>query len=67
MPLMNSIVCLRTQIRGTIDHMAQKMYDAEVDRIREKKRKEHVANGEDANASYYADMAAAHARSRKEA
>lgn len=41
------------------------MYDAEVDRIREKKRKEHVANGEDANASYYADMAAAHAEAGK--
>lgn len=51
----------KDEIRGTINRMAQKMYDAEVDRIREKKRKEHVANGEDANASYYADMAAAHA------
>lgn len=51
----------KDEIRGTIDRMAQKMYDAEVDRIREKKRKEHVANGEDANASYYADMAEAHA------
>lgn len=51
----------KDEIRGTIDRMAQKMYDAEVDRIRGKKRKEHVANGEDANASYYADMAAAHA------
>ena len=55
----------KDEIRGTIDRMAQKMYDAEVDRIREKKRKEHVANGEDANASYYADMAAAHAEARK--
>jgi N12 class adenine-specific DNA methylase/PAS domain-containing protein len=55
----------KDDIRGTIDRMAQKMYDAEVDRIREKKRKEHVANGEDANASYYADMAAAHAEAGK--
>lgn len=55
----------KDEIRRTIDRMAQKMYDAEVDRIREKKRKEHVANGEDANASYYADMAAAHAEARK--
>ena len=55
----------KDEIRGTIDRMAQKMYDAEVDRIREKKRKEHVANGEDANASYYADMAAAHAEAGK--
>lgn len=55
----------KDEICGTIDRMAQKMYDAEVDRIREKKRKEHVANGEDANASYYADMAAAHAEAGK--
>lgn len=55
----------KDEIRGTIDRMAQKMYDAEVDRIREKKRKDHVANGEDANASYYADMAAAHAEAGK--
>lgn len=55
----------KDEIRGTIDRMAQKMYDAEVDRIREKKRKEHEANGEDATASYYADMAAAHAEAGK--
>ena len=55
----------KDEIRGTIDRMAQKMYDAEVDRIREKKRKEHVGNGEDANASYYADMAEAHAEASK--
>ena len=50
-----------SSIRQAIDRMAQKMYDAEVDRLREKKRKEHEARGEDANASYYADMAEAHA------
>lgn len=55
----------KDEIRGTIDRMAQKMYDAEVDRIREKKRKEHEARGEDANASYYADMAEAHAEASK--
>nr|DAV34596.1 MAG TPA: Chromatin remodeling complex ATPase [Caudoviricetes sp.] len=55
----------KDEIRNSIDRMAQKMYDAEVDRIREKKRKEQVANGEDANASYYADMAAAHAEAGK--
>lgn len=55
----------KDEICGTIDRMAQKMYNVEVDRIREKKRKEHVANGEDANASYYADMAAAHAEAGK--
>lgn len=55
----------KDEIRGTIDRMAQKMYDAEVDRLREKKRKEHEANGEDSNASYYADMAEAHAEASK--
>ena len=52
-------------IQQSIDRMAQKMYDAEVDRLREKKRKEHEAKGEDANASYYADMAEAHAEASK--
>ncbi len=52
-------------IRQTIDRMAQKMYDAEVDRLREKKRREHEARGEDANAHYYADMAEAHVEASK--
>ena len=52
-------------IQQAIDRAAQKMYDAEVDRLREKKRKEHEAKGEDANASYYADMAEAHAEASK--
>ena len=52
-------------IQQTIDRMAQKMYDAEVDHIRETKRKEHEAKGEDANASYYADMAEAYAEASK--
>ena len=51
-----------TGIQQTIDRMAQKMYDAEVDRLREKKRK---AKGEDTGASYYADMAEAHAEASK--
>ena len=55
----------KDEIRNTIDRTAQKMYDAEVDRLREKKRKEHEAKGEDSNASYYADMAAAHAETSK--
>lgn len=55
----------KDEIRGTIDRTAQKMYDAEVDRLREKKRKEHEAKGEDSNASYYADMAEAHAEASK--
>ncbi len=52
-------------IRQTIDRMAQKMYDAEVGRLREKKRREHEAKGEDANAHYYTDMAEAHAEASK--
>ena len=55
----------KDEIRNTIDRTAQKMYDAEVDRLREKKRKEHEANGEDSNASYYAYMAEAHAEASK--
>ena len=55
----------KDEIRNTIDRMAQRMYDAEVDRLREKKRKEHEAKGEDSNASYYADMAEAHAEASK--
>lgn len=55
----------KDEIRNTIDRNAQKMYDAEVDRLREKKRKEHEANGEDSNASYYADMAEAHVKASK--
>lgn len=55
----------KDEIRNSIDRMAQKMYDAEVDRLREKKRKEHEANDEDSNASYYADMAEAHAEASK--
>ncbi len=52
-------------IRQTIDRMAQRMYDAEVDRLREKKRREHEAKGEDANAHYYTDMAEAHVEASK--
>lgn len=47
-------------IRDAIDAKARKLYAAEVDRLREKKRKEHEAKGEDANAFYYVDMADAH-------
>ena len=52
-------------IRQTIDGTARKMYDAEVERLRAQMRKEHEAKGEDAEASYYADMAAAHAEAGK--
>lgn len=47
-------------IKDKIDAETQKMYDAEVSRIMERKRKEHEANGEDANATYYTDLAEAH-------
>lgn len=47
-------------IRDVIDAKARKLYAAEMDRLREKKRKEHEAKGEDANAFYYVDMADAH-------
>lgn len=57
----------KDEIRNSIDRIAQKMYDAEVDRLREKKRKEHEANGEaskkreqfkrDATEEYGADLA----------
>ena len=52
-------------IREAIDRTAKRMYDAEVDRLREKKRREHEARGEDASASYYADMAEAHAEASR--
>ena len=52
-------------IQQTIDRTAKRMYDAEVDRLREKKRREHEARGEDASASYYADMAEAHAEASR--
>ncbi len=52
-------------IQQVIDRRAQKMYDAEVDRLRERKRKAHEAKGEDGNASYYVDMAEAHAEASK--
>ena len=47
-------------IKDKIDAETQKMYDAEVSRIMDRKRKEHEAKGEDANATYYTDMAEAH-------
>jgi 2-polyprenyl-3-methyl-5-hydroxy-6-metoxy-1,4-benzoquinol methylase len=50
-------------IQQTIDGMAKKMYDAEVDRIRERKRKEHEAKGE--SVPYYVDMAEAHEEASK--
>ncbi len=49
------------RIKANIDSRAQRMYDAEVDRLREKKRKEHEARGENVTANYYSDMAEAHA------
>jgi N12 class adenine-specific DNA methylase len=55
----------KDEIRGTIDRMAQKMYDAEVDRLRERKRKEHEAKGEDTNTLYHTDIEKAHSEASK--
>jgi N12 class adenine-specific DNA methylase len=55
----------KDEIRGTIDRMAQKMYDAEVDRLRERKRKEYEAKGEDTNTLYHTDIEKAHSEASK--
>ena len=52
-------------IKAEIDQRTQKMYDAEVGRLREQKRKAHEANGEDPSATYFSDMAEAHAEASK--
>ena len=55
----------KDEIRGTIDRMAQKMYDAEVDRLRERNRKEHEAKGEDTNTLYHTDIEKARSEASK--
>ena len=55
----------KDEIRGTIDRMAQKMYDAEVDRLRERKRKEYEAKGEDTNTLYHTDIEKARSEASK--
>ena len=47
------------KIRKEIERRAAKMMDDEVDRIRERMRKEHEARGENPDTEYYADMAKA--------
>ncbi len=47
-------------IQESIDRMARKMYDAEVNRLMKSKRKAHEAKGENADAYYYTDLAEAH-------
>lgn len=47
-------------IQDTIDCMARKMYDAEVDRLMRSKRREHEASGGNADAHYFTDLAEAH-------
>jgi N12 class adenine-specific DNA methylase len=47
-------------IQDTIDRMARKMYDAEVDRLMRSKRREHEASGGNADAHYFTDLAEAH-------
>ena len=47
-------------IQDTIDRMARKMYDAEVDRLMRSKRREQEASGGNADAHYFTDLAEAH-------
>lgn len=47
-------------IQDTIDRMARKMYDAEVDRLMRSKRREHEASGGNADAHYFTNLAEAH-------
>lgn len=47
-------------IQDTIDRMARKMYDAEVDRLMRSKRREHEASGGNADAHYFTDLAEVH-------
>ena len=47
-------------IRQSIDRMAERMYAAQVDRLREKRGGQREAKGEKRGAYYYADMADAH-------
>ena len=47
-------------IQDTIDRMARKMYDAEVDRLMRSKRRDHEASGGNADAHYFTDLAEVH-------
>ena len=53
------------KIRTWIDKKARKLYDAEVDRIMARKRKEHASKGEDPSDFHLKDMANAHVEAAK--
>lgn len=52
-------------IRKTVDRMTDDMVSAEADRLRVRKAQAHERAGEDANASYYSDMAEARTEAEK--
>lgn len=54
------------KIRAEIDRRTSKMMDDEVDRIRERMRKEHEERGENPEEEYYADMAKARVETEKQ-
>ena len=54
------------RIKAEIDRHTEKMMDDEVERLREKMRKEHEARGENPDAEYYADMAKARIEAEKQ-
>lgn len=53
------------KIRTEIDSRTDKIFKNEVERIMERKRKEHEAKGEDVTANYLKDLAEAHAEAEK--
>ncbi|MGN0238239.1 MAG: hypothetical protein ACI4AK_09195 [Lepagella sp.] len=53
------------KIRANIDSRTEKIYNNEVERIMERKRREHTAKGEDTAANYLKDLAEAHAEAQK--
>ncbi len=53
------------RIKAEIDRRTEKMMDDEVDRLREKMRKEHEARGENPEEEYYSDMAKARIEAEK--
>ena len=54
------------RIKAEIDRRTEKMMDDEVDRLREKMRKEHEARGENPEEEYYSDMAKARIEAEKQ-
>ena len=54
------------RIKAEIDRRTEKMMDDEVDRIREKMRKEREGRGENPEAEYYTDMAKARIEAEKQ-